>query len=318
MNPCRPAAFKKVVYMDQWSNDFDNDIYPVFQSILKTGVTHIILCFIIQPETASPFQVVDAINGFISLSTPDQQSKLLKLMDQYNARLMISFGGASSVPCPFDVILDSYYKDPKTLASGLVDIAKKHGFHGIDLDVEHLIGKYYKGQCPDGEVTQETDPEKISTYLADVSIEIKRSDPSLIVSHAPQYPYFGPSYFEVYSLVEQKAKDAIDFYNIQYYNNGDTSTYDLVFKQNDFKAAVAQLIPNIPIEKIVVGKSIQGGEVMDLDIFASWIQTASTDDSLNDWIHKGGVMIWELFTVRSQMQTDINRVVDFFASIDNS
>lgn len=193
------------------------------------------------------------------------------------------------------------------LASDLVALCRKGGFHGIDIDAEHLIGKYYKGYCPSGEVTQDTDPEKNSDYLASLSKSIKSLDSSLVVSHAPQYPYFGPSYYDVYTLVNTKAGDAIDFYNLQYYNNGDTSTYDLVFVANPFEAAVQQLL--IPVQKIVVGKS------MDLSVLTSWVTQAASDSSLMDWRNKRGVMVWELFTTQSQMGTDIQKVLDFFQSV---
>lgn len=127
-------------------------------------------------------------------------------------------------------------------------------------------------------MTQDTDPEKNSDYLASLSKSIKSLDSSLVVSHAPQYPYFGPSYYDVYTLVNTKAGDAIDFYNLQYYNNGDTSTYDLVFVANPFEAAVQQLL--IPVQKIVVGKS------MDLSVLTSWVTQAASDSSLMDWRNK--------------------------------
>lgn len=307
--------FKKIVYINVWSNDFENDIIPTFTKILQAGATHIILAFIVQPDLNNKIQIFDAVLGFTVL-TPEQRTKLMSLISNYNANLMISFGGAIKVPCPFDTILDSYYKDPTLLASDLVQITNTYGFHGIDLDIEHLIGKYYKGYCPSGEVKQDTDVEKVSDYLALLSISIKKLNPSLIVSHAPQYPYFGPSYYNVYGLVEQKAKTAIDFYNIQYYNSGDTTTYDLVFVNNPFEAAVAQILSQgVPVDKIVVGKSIQGGEIMDLQVFASWIDQASKDSSLQGWREKAGVMIWELFTIYSQSGKDIDNVINFFNKV---
>lgn len=310
-------AFKKVVYINTWSNDFENDIIPVFTNALNAGVSHILLSFVIQEKKTEPVQIVDAVNGFRVL-TSEQKTRLLSLIHDHHAHLLLSFGGAEKVPCPFDVITDtdSYYKDPSRLANDLVAIARENNFDGIDLDVEHLIGRYYKGHCPSGDVTQDTDVEAISSYLATVSITIKQLSPSLLVTHAPQYPYFGPSYFNVYTLVEQKAKDAIDFYNVQYYNTGDTSTYDSVFITNPYAAAVKQLLTNgIPSEKIVVGKSIQGGDVMDLPTFSSWIPIAAKDPELEEWTKKGGVMIWELFTVSSQSAKDIKTVIDFFQTV---
>lgn len=309
------SGFKKVVYVDQWGTLAD--VTNVFSQALDSGVTHFILSFVVQPDVQKPVQVADAVQGFLSLSK-DQQKSILDMVSSKNAKLMISFGGAISVPCPFDTIMTSYYRDPSMLASDLYKIVQTGGFHGVDFDLEHLIGKYYKGHCPSGDVTQDTNADAVSDYIAAVSKSLKGLDSSIIISHAPQYPYFGPSYFDVYTKVDQKAGSAIDFYNIQYYNNGDTSTYDLVFVSNPFAAAVKELLgKNVDVNKIVVGKSIQGGEIMDLDVFSSWIAQSASDSSLEDWRSKGGVMIWELFTNTQQSSKDIQNVLNFMKSVSS-
>lgn len=56
-----PAEWKKVVYIDQWSNQFDADIVPVF----TFPVAHM----------QKPVEAADAVQAFLAL-TPDQQAKL--------------------------------------------------------------------------------------------------------------------------------------------------------------------------------------------------------------------------------------------------
>ena len=51
--------------------------------------------------------------------------------------------------------------------------------------------------------------------------------PQHIVTHAPQAPYFSSTSYKngAYVTVNQKVGNLIDFYNVQFYNQGDT-TYD--------------------------------------------------------------------------------------------
>lgn len=86
-----------------------------------------------------------------------------------------------------------------------------------------------------------------------------------ILTHAPQAPYFvgKPKYPSGgYQYVNQEVGHLIDWYNVQFYNQGDTTydSYELLFidaKYGDWKGtAVKQIHENagVPLEKIVVGK----------------------------------------------------------------
>lgn len=58
--------------------------------------------------------------------------------------------------------------------------------------------------------------------------------PNHIITHAPQGPYFNDGYYNTksYVKVHNEVGSMIDFYNIQFYNQGTTSydTYEKLFK----------------------------------------------------------------------------------------
>ena len=121
-----------------------------------------------------------------------------------------------------------------------------------------------------------------------------------IITHSPQAPYFmksnpGGGYY----TVNQQAGSAIDWYNVQFFNQVSSaySTYETLFVKSDGWAnstAVLELeSEGIPLQKIVVGKPIAQSEASNtgyipLDSFSSIILEALESTS---W--RAGIMGWE-------------------------
>jgi chitinase len=86
--------------------------------------------------------------------------------------------------------------------------------------------------------------------------------PNHLISHAPQAPYFSTTQYRNggYITVNKQVGTTIDFYNVQFYNQGGTTydSYDALFKVSigwSTGTAVKQMIDaGIPSNKIVVGK----------------------------------------------------------------
>jgi chitinase len=95
--------------------------------------------------------------------------------------------------------------------------------------------------------------------------------PTHIISHCPQAPYFKSEAYKngAYSTIHNKIGSTIDFYNTQFYNQGDTKydTYEELFiKATGFFSgtSVQELINRgIPAKKIVVGKPAALVDVMN-------------------------------------------------------
>ena len=91
---------------------------------------------------------------------------------------------------------------------------------------------------------------------------VRHAYPFLIISHAPQAPYFKKGHYPNggYLTVDREVGHMIDFYNVQFYNQVDTkydSYEELFIHATGFfsNTAVNEIIGyGIPSKKIVVGK----------------------------------------------------------------
>lgn len=126
--------------------------------------------------------------------------------------------------------------------------------------------------------------------------------PNAIITHAPQAPYFGGTALypkNAYLAVHQAVGSSIQFYNIQFYNQGSSpyNTPQTLFNVSGGWAAgtsVNEIIARgIPKEKIVVGKPATTSDA-NAD---SYMSPSDIDKSLmaayqhNQW--KTGVMFWQ-------------------------
>jgi len=92
--------------------------------------------------------------------------------------------------------------------------------------------------------------------------------PDGIITHAPQAPYFKDDYYmhRGYVAVHEAVGDLINFYNIQFYNQGDTryDTYDELFVKATGKFSGTALIEiankGVDANKLVLGKPVNTGD----------------------------------------------------------
>ena len=201
----------------------------------NAGITHIILAFI-QCMDYQTLTFDYSVETWANYSDSDK-TMLLNKMNGYGITLMVSLGGANSFP-DVSVLANGNYKysNPKTFANDLMDWMYKNKVMAIDFDIEHLKGWI--------------DNTKTAEYLGSLSKYVKLRGKELgryiCVSHAPQTPYFNSgAWAHVFNQIEELYGDYIDFYNIQYYNQGNVNrTYNTIFVQDDGEsnAAVLQLM----------------------------------------------------------------------------
>ena len=170
------------------------------------------------------------------------------------------------------------------------------------------------------------------------------------VSHAPQTPYFNGSstysnFGYIYNQVEYLYGYAIDFYNIQYYNQGnyDYTTYDQLFTNDTYYyASVKQLINassinslynNIPVNKIVLGKCVSSevyysppAEMGYIVLYSAtstdltmnnYIKTTSTstDTDIINWYSSGGIMVWLYRVDQSSTVYDNTQLLSYYNNV---
>lgn len=131
---------------------------------------------------------------------------------------------------------------------------------------------------------------------------------TLQISHAPQAPYFHQ--FEGYAKLEELTAGKVDYYNIQYYNQGAyayqayedfSSIFDIeylgVSNETSVKSIITQDSPKVPFEKVVIGKPITKDDVGSSNS-TGYIPTGALVDILNQAkarkIPFGGVMGWKI------------------------
>jgi len=117
-------------------------------------------------------------------------------------------------------------------------------------------------------------------WLIDFTNAYREVSPDTILAHAPQAPYFSPTYYKNggYGTVDSAVGQHIDFYFMQYYNQGSTKydSYSELFTkttQGAFPGTSVKEIASrgVPLQKLVVGKPITTGDATN----TGWV--AQTD-----------------------------------------
>ncbi|EIW79383.1 glycoside hydrolase family 18 protein [Coniophora puteana RWD-64-598 SS2] len=217
---------------------------------------------------------------------------------QYNnagIKMIVSAFGSTDAPT-------SSGADPTTTANNLAAFVKQYSLDGVDIDYEDFNAI----NAQDGKAEA-----WLSTFTTALRAQLPAGD--YIISHAPVAPWFSPKYTSgAYLKVNQNVGNLIDWYNIQFYNQG-TSEYTtcdglLTASSSTYpNSAVFQIAASgVDLNKIVIGKPAGTGDAnngfMDASTLAGCLSTAKG----KGW--DAGVMVWEypdaaaawIQTVRSQ------------------
>jgi chitinase len=125
------------------------------------------------------------------------------------------------------------------------------------------------------------------------------------VSHAPQAPYFSSSFSASgsYLNIHNNTGKFIDFYNIQFYNQGVNtpySTYQELFVDSGIhnpNTSLFQIInQGVEAEKVVLGKPVTQNDAYNTGFVASSSLKALLKQAVNDSNNPGwtpSVMYWQ-------------------------
>jgi chitinase len=179
---------------------------------------------------------------------------------------MISVFGATEFPTTLGI-------NPIDCASKLATYVKGNNLDGVDIDWE------------DNHAMEAGSGEE---WLVSFTIKLRELLPSHIITHAPQAPYFSSSHYKNggYLAVHHRAGHLIDFYNIQFYNQGNTTyyTYQRLFIESGgyFPGTSVKEIAEkgVPLNKIIVGKPVNPTDAtntgwMDHSVLAQAVKRAS-------------------------------------------
>lgn len=257
---------KRVVgYFSDWINLQD------IESKSK-GYTDVLFAFWVDPTTG--------VAGAAEAAKNDPQ--LIKKVKEMGKKCILAAGGATMQPLAFD---------PVHYGTELAKYAIEHQYDGVDLDIENIQ-------------MNEDSINWLSAATNSVVQVCQETNYQLIISHAPQAPYFQNGDLS-YAEVEKRTNGAIDFYNIQYYNQGSwayqsyenyESIFETTYEGIINPTSILSITQNsvIPPEKLVVGKPVTKLDATNtgyipIDELASIFEKAE-----HNQIEFGGVMGWKI------------------------
>lgn len=125
--------------------------------------------------------------------------------------------------------------------------------------------------------------------------------PNHVISHAPQGPYFKEEFYKngAYITVNKQVGSTIDFYNVQFYNQGDTKydTYEGLFLNSGgyfTGTAVKEIIKRgVPGKKLVVGKPVTPSDATNSGWMELSVLGEASTRAYNEMEWYAGVMFWQ-------------------------
>lgn len=201
--------------------------------------------------------------------------EIISFLKSKHRKCILSAGGEYLNPLDFDAI---------EFGTKLANFAITHKFDGVDLDIENI---QMNSEC--------------IQWLSDVTLAVNdlciQKNSHLQISHAPQAPFFNE--YEGYAEVEKNTYGIIDYYNIQYYNQGseDYSNYSSMFEEqyegiNNPTSILSIVEQGIPGEKLVVGKPITERDVNNTGYITQSELIEIIEQANNNQMPYGGIVGW--------------------------
>ncbi|KAG5641908.1 hypothetical protein DXG03_003975 [Asterophora parasitica] len=205
---------------------------------------------------------------------------------KYNAagiKLIVSAFGATDVPT-------TSRADPIATANSFAAWVKKYNLDGIDVDYE---ARFFHAFSLDNGITCPS-VYRTSAWLISFTRQLRAQLPAgdYIITHAPVAPWFTPNRWPGggYLAVNKAIGSAIDWYNIQFYNQGaneyTTCANLLTTSSNTWpQSAVFQIANNgVPLSKIVIGKPASTGDANNGFVSSSTLATCLQQAKNQGWM----------------------------------
>ena len=206
----------------------------------------------------------------------EMQQNLIKKYHDNGVKVIVAAFGATDYPTP---------KDPTKVCTDLAQFVIANRLDGVDLDYEDS-GAFEQGRGAQWLITC---TNVLRQYLP---------QGKYILTHAPQGPYFTTASLypdRAYLAIDQQVGQLIDWYNVQYYNQGPGiyESYQDCFVKCSAFPGTAVLELNGLKSKVAVGKPVTSGDANNgwvaASTLASWLQQANREAG---WC--GGAMFWQL------------------------
>ncbi|KAI5117051.1 hypothetical protein M0805_005290 [Coniferiporia weirii] len=279
-----PAAPRFVVYSDAWVSgetgppavseiDQIRWFYPKYWLEMNTLAASA-LSFLLASGSA------DQATEWETLTAAQRTT----IKSQYAAAgisLIVSAFGSTEAPT-------SSGFDPTDTANTIAAWVKEYDLDGVDVDYEDFNAM----NAQDGSA---------ENWLTTFTTQLRNQLPSgqYIITHAPVAPWFSPGKYTTgaYLTVDKNVGSLIDWYNIQFYNQG-TSEYTtcagLLTESSSTwpQSAVFQIAASgVSLNKIVIGKPATTSDANNGYIAPATLATCLEQAKSQGW--SAGAMVWE-------------------------
>ncbi|KAF7976283.1 hypothetical protein HWV62_7184 [Athelia sp. TMB] len=263
------AAPHFVVYSDQWISGLTGPP-PVAE---VKGWNVFVLSFLLTEGA------YDKAEEWTQLTAAQRAS----VKSQYSAAgisLIVSLFGSTDAPT-------SSGANPVTTAQTMAAWVKQYGLDGVDEDFNAM-------NAQDGSA---------ENWLISFTNALRTELPvgQYILTHAPVAPWFSPTQYAsgAYLKVNQEVGSQIDWYNVQFYNQGSTEYTTcaglLTTSSSSWpKTALFQIAASgVPENKLVIGKPGSSGDASNGYVAPATLATCVAQAKAKGW--SGGVMSWGKF-----------------------
>lgn len=287
------TSSKCVIYVN---GSYERDLKKLVEGVIKsdTDYTHMIFAFWIN-------EGIGAVDAGKIWQESNQIDEVLDMLHSNGIKAMISGGGGEYngerlLPITNNPGGGAEY------GKALAEFAKKYKFDGMDFDIED---------------TDSLSAGIATEWLVEATKAAKEIYPEAIISHAPQAPYFDEGFRSNYIQVEEKVGDIIDFYSIQFYNQGSYygsyDTYENLFIKAGGGTALNQIVEKSKnkddlMSKLIVGKIVDQNAgstgYVEPDKFAEILS-----EGVKNGMTPGGVMGWQWLSDENSFQGKWSTIV---------
>ncbi|PWN29301.1 glycoside hydrolase [Jaminaea rosea] len=216
-------------------------------------------------------------------ATDEQRKKIKKAYNDAGIKLMVSAFGATDTPQT-----GAGLGNATKTANRLADFVRKYNFDGVDVDYEEM-DHFAQG--------------KSVPWLVTLTKQLRRRlprDQGYLLTHAPIAPWFSKQIYKDggYTEVHKQAGEDVDFYNVQFYNQGKdayTSCDGLIWEgpKEWPSTSLFELAKysHIPLDKLVIGKPALPTDAANGYVSKHDLGKCAQEAEKEGW--KAGLMWWE-------------------------
>ncbi|KZT18638.1 glycoside hydrolase family 18 protein [Neolentinus lepideus HHB14362 ss-1] len=222
----------------------------------------------------------DKAEEWTTLTAAERTSVLSQYHDAGISLIVSAFGSTDTPTSSGD--------DPVSTADTIAAWVKQYDLDGVDVDYED----FNAFDAGDGSA---------ENWLISFTTELRKQLPAgdYILTHAPVAPWFSAGHWGGggYLKVDQSVGDLIDWYNIQFYNQGSseyTTCSGLLTNSSSTwpESALFQIAASgVTLDKLVIGKPATTSDANNGYIDPSTLATCVEQAKNQNW--DAGVMVWE-------------------------